>query len=135
MTDRLVTFKGKRRIVRERLPEDGPTPEAMRAAKQLTLPQFLFGAKKRGWLTEGEALAYSEAGILPLTLQQVQSALTGEALFLSRLQTSSRQFVSRTSGLVAALAAIKNITPEDLDAFFDEFAKLENIEDIENIET
>lgn len=109
---------------------EGNMPEPADALVRPTLAdisdrQFYQQAAIAGMITKEDALAAVRTGFIPAPLQAVVDTIAGaDQKFLAEMLLSGATIYKREHPLTDAIGAAFSMTPDDVDAFFIEAAKL-----------
>lgn len=97
--------------------------EAWRISKVMSFPQMVNGTVSEGWITEQEGLAWL-LGTLPADIEAFIASLPPSHQFLARARAINPSTVERLSPIVLAMAAIKGVSPTQMDTFFNTYSAL-----------
>lgn len=105
-------------------PEPEPDPEERRASMQpLTFLQLMIGLVAEEWISEAEGEDWVD-GILPPAVEGAIAQLPAQEQFPAKARAKRFTIAERTDPLVAMLGQIEGKTPEELDAFFEQWTQV-----------
>lgn len=100
-----------------------PDPDIVAAANRaddppLSFAQLLTGLVAMGWITEAEGMEWLKGVALPAEITSLIAGLPAEVRFGTTARAMRMTQAERNDPLVDALATVRGIPPEDIDAFF-----------------
>jgi hypothetical protein len=108
------------------VPPEEPTAEELlrnaRAGMTLSFAQLLIGLVERGWITVEEGRAWRDRVALPGPVQVLIAGFPEGQRFAAETRAYAPSVVARLDPLVVGLGRLSGKTPEEMDAFFLEFA-------------
>lgn len=103
-----------------------PTPqellEAERASMSLSFAQLLIGLVSEGWITATEGRAWRDRTALPAPVTALIATLPDAQQFAAETRAMAPSVVERNDPLVVMLGATQGKAPDELDAFFRNYA-------------
>lgn len=95
-----------------------------RANMRLSFSQMLIGLVAEGWITPEEGRAWRDRRGLPPSVVALIASLPPEQSFAAETRALAASEVLRTDPLVLGLALSEGKTPEEMDAFFETYARV-----------